>query len=181
MTTRWSSRWVGVSGAVREECWLHEGQEDCYWWEGQTVLLLRTYRKHKEFRVACQGRVHRANAMGSSNTPFALKSCACASIAFLAGIISLAVDYNSRVVEADGLLFDFVCCVVSTLTLKLKSCPCWNSGAKLNDRRNYLSVLVAFLKELIVVTGTVNFLMCWRLNERSWPSQLTFRHQASYM
>jgi hypothetical protein len=165
-TTRRSSRWVGVSGAVREECWLHEGQEDCYWWEGQTVLLLRTYRKHQEFRVACQGRVHWANGlrMGSNNTPFTTKSCACALITFLAGIISLAVDYNSSVVGADCLLFTFVCCVVSTLTWKLNFCSCWNSGAKLIDRKNYLSVLVAFLRELIVVTGTVNFVMCWRLN-----------------
>jgi hypothetical protein len=139
----------------------------------QTVLLLRTYRKHQEFRVACQGRVHWANAwrMGSRNTPFARKSCVCASIAFLAWVISLAVDYNSRVVGADCLLFAFVCCVVSTLTWKLNFCSCLNSGAKLIDRRNYVSVLVAFLRELIVVTGTVNFLMCWSLNERSWPSQ----------
>jgi hypothetical protein len=112
--------------------------------------------------------------MGNSNTPFAMKSCACASISFLAGIISLTVDYNSRVAGADCLLFAFVCCVVSMLTWKLNFCSRWNSGAKLIDRRNYLSVLVASVRELIVVTGTVNFLMCWRLNTRSWPSKLIF-------
>lgn len=112
--------------------------------------------------------------MSSSNTPFAMKSCACASIALLAGIISLAVDYNSRLVGANCLQFAFVCCVVSTLTWKLNFCSCWNSGAKLIDCRNYLSVLVAFLRELIVVTDIINFLMCLCLNERLWPSQLLF-------
>jgi hypothetical protein len=31
--------------------------------------------------------------MDSSNSPFATKSCACASIVFVAGIFSLSVDY----------------------------------------------------------------------------------------
>jgi hypothetical protein len=71
----------------------------------------------------------------------------------------LAVDYNLDVVEADCLLSGLVCCVVSTLTGKLKFCYCLNSGAIIIDRRDYLSVLVVFLRE-IIVNGTVNLLMC---------------------
>ena len=115
--------------------------------------------------------MHRTNALrkGSSNTPFTTAHVPPSHS--LVGTISLAVDYNSSAVGADWLMSDFVCCVVSTLTWKLKFVSCWNSGAKLIDSRDYLSVLVAFIRELTVVTGTVDLLMCWRLNERSWRSQ----------
>ena len=63
-----------------------------------SVVLLRANWKHQAFRVACSEQMHRANAfrMGSINASFITKSCACASVAFLAGIISLSVDYNDR-------------------------------------------------------------------------------------
>jgi hypothetical protein len=46
------------------------------------------------FQVACRERVHCASAsgIGSRNSSFTRKSCACASITFLAGIISWSVD-----------------------------------------------------------------------------------------
>jgi hypothetical protein len=73
---------VGVSGAVqgtagyRAHCWTHAD------W------------KHESFRVACTERGHCAKALriDSSNSSFTRKSCACASIAFLAGITSRSVN-----------------------------------------------------------------------------------------
>jgi hypothetical protein len=63
---------------------------DCCW----VILLAHTQRKHKAFRVPRSERVHCVNALGmdSGNSSFATKSCACASITFLAGIISWSVD-----------------------------------------------------------------------------------------
>jgi hypothetical protein len=71
---------VGVSGAVR----------------GTTGLLLvgTTDWKHKRYRAACVESMHSANAfcISSSNSSFTTKSCSCASIPFLWGIISWSVD-----------------------------------------------------------------------------------------
>jgi CD68 antigen len=56
-----------------------------------------TNGKHQAFWVACKERLHFANAfrVGSNTSSFTMKCCACASIAFLAGIISWFVDSNS--------------------------------------------------------------------------------------
>jgi hypothetical protein len=59
--------------------------------------------KHEACRVACSERVYCANAfrMGSSNSPFTT-SCACASLAFLAGVISWSVDSSLFSLEGDA-------------------------------------------------------------------------------
>jgi hypothetical protein len=59
-----------------------------------TVLLLNTNGKHQQFEQRVMGRVNCANAfrMASSNSSFAMKSCARASTALLAGVISWPVD-----------------------------------------------------------------------------------------
>jgi len=59
-----------------------------------TALQLYTDWKHEAFRGTCNERLHCPNAlsMGSSNSWFATKFCACACIAFLTGIISWSVD-----------------------------------------------------------------------------------------
>jgi hypothetical protein len=63
------------------ECQLYGLLEDSYTYD----------RKHQEFGTACSEPVHCANAfmIGSSNVSFARTSRACASVAFLTGIISL--------------------------------------------------------------------------------------------
>ena len=61
-----------------------------------SVLLPHTDRKHQAYRPACNERVYCDNdfSMGSSNLSFATRSCACVSVAFVAEIISLSVDYR---------------------------------------------------------------------------------------
>jgi hypothetical protein len=58
-------------------------------------LLSDTHRpKHPAFRVVCRDREYCENVfrMGSGNSSFTTKSCACVPIPFLAGIISLSVE-----------------------------------------------------------------------------------------
>jgi hypothetical protein len=57
--------------------------------------LLRTDRKQKSFQVACIEQVHCAKAFSMSyNSLFDTKSYACASTAFLLGIISFYVEFT---------------------------------------------------------------------------------------
>jgi hypothetical protein len=72
----------------------------------QTVQLLPIDSKLPAFRVACSEKVHFANAFGmrSSNSSFATKSCACASITFLAGFVPWSVD--SRYIVTSKLLLN---------------------------------------------------------------------------
>jgi hypothetical protein len=85
---------VGMFGEVRVDCWLQEGILDWYWYDPQSLLLIHSDWKHQVFHVTCSECVHCATAfrMGSSNSPFTSKSCACASIAFPAWVIPWSVD-----------------------------------------------------------------------------------------
>jgi hypothetical protein len=76
---------MSVSGAVR-------GTDDCCLWERRTARLL--YTDCIGFRVACNESVHCAHAfgVGSSKSSSSTMSCACVSVAFVSGIISLPVD-----------------------------------------------------------------------------------------
>jgi hypothetical protein len=67
--------------------------------EAKTVLLLHTDWKHQVFAVVCSERLECANAfrVGSSNPSLARRSCACASLASVAGISSWSVDLNTLV------------------------------------------------------------------------------------
>jgi hypothetical protein len=57
---------------------------------------INTDWKQQAFRGTCRAQVQYANAFrtGSSNLSFTKKSCACASVSFLAGIISCSMDYT---------------------------------------------------------------------------------------
>jgi hypothetical protein len=76
---------VGVSGAVRDtvrykwEYWSVTGGSDGYF-----CHYAKT-KKHQAFLVACTERVNCRNVfrLGSNNSSFVTKSCACASDAFL--------------------------------------------------------------------------------------------------
>ena len=72
------------------DCWLYGSLLGCCY----AILLAHSERKHKAFRVPRGERVDCVNALGmdSGNSSFATKSCACASITFLVGIISWSVD-----------------------------------------------------------------------------------------
>jgi hypothetical protein len=69
---------------------------------GTSVLLLvgttdcspTVHRIHQAFLVACSEQVHCVNAFGVGNSCSSLttKSCACASVSFLSGIISWSVE-----------------------------------------------------------------------------------------
>ena len=63
----------------------------------ETAILLCTNWKHQAFRVACTERAHCGNAFrnGSSNSSLTTKSCTCASVAFLAAIVSWPVGSAS--------------------------------------------------------------------------------------
>jgi hypothetical protein len=94
-TARRSPRGLGavVSGAVRGTA----GYREAYWTaigRNDRQLCYYTDWEHQVFRVACSDRVHCANAfrMGSNNSSLTTRSYACASIAFLAGIMSWSVD-----------------------------------------------------------------------------------------
>jgi hypothetical protein len=94
---RWSPRrglfvWFGASVLTIEQN------------RSMVLVLLHTQWKHQAVRVVCSYRVYFANAfkMGSANSSVASKCCACASIAVLAGIISLSVSYTWRQDYLDG-------------------------------------------------------------------------------
>ena len=74
--------------------WLVSGAIQRNWCN--RVLLPHTDWKHQTLRAVYSEPVHYANAfsMGSRNRSFAMKSCACASNAFLSGIISWSVNYT---------------------------------------------------------------------------------------
>ena len=76
---------------------------DSSWYERQTLLLLHTKWKHQAFRVACCESVHCDNAFrpGRKNSSFTTKSCACASIAFRAGITSWSVDSSVLIFKVE--------------------------------------------------------------------------------
>jgi hypothetical protein len=85
---------VGMCGEMREDCWPQKGLLDWFWYDRQAPLLIYSDWKHQVFHATCSECVHSATAfrMGSSNSPFTSKSCACASIAFLAWVIPWSVD-----------------------------------------------------------------------------------------
>ena len=72
-----------------------DGVEDFYWWEPAVGSVGTQKLNTSSIWVACCERVPCANAfrMGSSTWFFSTRSCACASICFVAGITSLALDY----------------------------------------------------------------------------------------
>ena len=80
-----------------------DGLEDCYWWESPASSVSAQKLNTSNIRVACCERVPCANAfrMVSSTWFFSTTFCACASIGFVRGIISLKVDYilTSRELE----------------------------------------------------------------------------------
>jgi len=84
--TWWFSRDAG-------NCWPQEGSLDCSDTSDRPCTYYTVW-KHQAFWVACSEGLHCANTfrMGASNSPFPLKSCACASVAFQAKIISWPVD-----------------------------------------------------------------------------------------
>ena len=61
------------------------------------VLLFHITRKYQVIRAVCTKRVLCAIAfrMGNNNSLFVRKSCASASVAFLAGIIYLELDNSN--------------------------------------------------------------------------------------
>jgi hypothetical protein len=73
--------------------------QECSWRKRKAVLLLYTDWKHQVFAVACSEWLECASAfrVGSSNPSLARRSCACASLAFVAGISSWFVDFNTLV------------------------------------------------------------------------------------
>ena len=91
------SRWWGCLARCGDYC-TAIGRSDCF--------LIHTDWKHPAFQVACKEREHCANVfrMGSGNSSFTMKSCACAAIPFLAGIISLSVESSllSRHLSSSG-------------------------------------------------------------------------------
>jgi hypothetical protein len=62
---------------------------DCYWYQRHCVSAPHTDWKYQAFQVAWNGHVFCAIAfgMGSIKASFAMKSCACASVLFLARTI----------------------------------------------------------------------------------------------
>jgi hypothetical protein len=81
-------------------------------WRGAGTVVGRSDSStitHKEqaFRGACSKPAHCANAfrMGSSNWSLTPTSCACAAIAFLAGIISWSVESNNTSDSTTGRKF----------------------------------------------------------------------------
>jgi len=77
-----------------EEGYVWQGAGDT-WLLGTLALVLNTDWKYQPFIVACTERVHCACALGVmivAAQSFAKKLCSCASIAFLAGIISYSVN-----------------------------------------------------------------------------------------
>jgi hypothetical protein len=64
--------------------------------EAVPSATIQRLKKIKVIRVECYERVHSANAcrMDSSNSSFTTNLCACAAVIFLAGLISLSVDYK---------------------------------------------------------------------------------------
>jgi len=86
---------VGMFGELREDCWPQKGLLDWFWYDRQALLLIYSDWKHQVFHATCSECVHCATAfrMGSSNySSFGSKSCACASVSFLSGIISWPVE-----------------------------------------------------------------------------------------
>jgi hypothetical protein len=87
---------VGVSGAVRGYVYCRNTRRLLV--VGATDNTVTTHRrKHEALRVACSKAVHCVNAfrIGSSNSSFSREPCAGASIAFVAGVTSLSVDYTA--------------------------------------------------------------------------------------
>jgi hypothetical protein len=81
---------VGVSGAVRESA----GYRSEYWAATDCPTTV-----HQAVRVACSERVQCADAVRSDsrNSPFTKKYCACASFAFVTGIISCLWTIHSLI------------------------------------------------------------------------------------
>ena len=80
---------VLVSGAVRGPA----GYRSEYW-TAKILLLVLEDCEHQAIRVTCSERVHCADAVSSDSrySSFTKKCCACASFAFVTGIISCSMD-----------------------------------------------------------------------------------------
>jgi len=90
---RWQKRW---SPAWKWACLpCCGGVNDCYWWARQAVLLQYTDWKHQAFCTSCSERWHCAMLPGWLVASLIRHNvCACASAAFLVGIISLSKDFK---------------------------------------------------------------------------------------
>ena len=96
---------VNTDHRLRDDLRGAEGLSGAVWGtaagrSGRHLYCCTQTKNFQAFRVTCSDRVHCANAfrMDSSNSPFATKSCACASVSFLAGDLFLVwVDSTTAV------------------------------------------------------------------------------------